>query len=86
MTPSVEEARVAEVAAKLTKAQRAAIIGARDLMSSHGGYAFLSVETQPGQTWPQGVAQFLTLTSDRLTPLGLAVRQHLIQQEAEDGR
>jgi hypothetical protein len=68
---------VEKIAARLTKAQREAMLSARDLMSNHGGYPFFSVECQPGETWPQGIAQFLTLTSDRLTPLGLALRAHL---------
>lgn len=67
-----------EVAAKLTPDQRKAIVEATDVMSSHGGYPFLTVRfTDP---WPAPVAQFLTLRKDRLTPLGLAVRAHLLEE------
>jgi hypothetical protein len=83
MNSAPDPARVGEIADGLSEAQRKALIGARDLMSSHGGYAFLSVECQPGETWPQGLTQFLTLTSDRLTPLGLAVRNHIIEARNE---
>jgi hypothetical protein len=66
----------AEIAKGLTKAQREALLGAADLMSSHGGYSFLTVQ-HTGEPWPEGIAQFLTLREDRLTPLGLAVRAEL---------
>ena len=72
MTDDVEA-----IAKGLTKAQREAILGAQDLMYSHDGYPFFKVQFTPHEPWPQGVAQFLTLTSDRLTPLGLAVRTYL---------
>ncbi len=65
------------IAAGLPDDQRRAIIGATDLMSSHGGFPFFVVDfTQP---WNAPVAQFLTLKSDRLTPLGLAVREVLMR-------
>lgn len=69
----------------LTPAMREAIIGARDLMSSHGGYPFFMVDFD-GDPWPKGVAQFLTLKSDRLTPLGLAVRDYLINESTDNGK
>lgn len=69
--------KIAEIAGKLTPGQREAIIGARDMMSSHGGYPFMVVDAVKGQAWPEGVCQFLTLSSDRLTETGLAVRKHL---------
>lgn len=65
-----------KIAAGLTKAQREAILSASDMMSNHGAYPFFTVNVT-GEPWPQGVAQFLTLRSDRLTPLGLAVRAFL---------
>lgn len=63
----------AEIAKKLTEAQRASILNARDMMSNHGGYPFFTVR-HTGEPWPMGVAEFLTLKTDRLTPLGLAIR------------
>lgn len=70
---------VERVVAALTDRQRAAILGARYLFSSHGGYPFFAVDyTDP---WTVPVAQFLTLTTDRLTPLGLAVRAYLKEQQ-----
>ena len=65
-----------EIARGLTKAQRCSIMEAVDLRSNYGGYPFLaaSVTADP---WPQGVAEFLTLHRDRLTPLGLEVRKLL---------
>lgn len=66
----------AEIAAKLTKAQRESILGAQDMMNSHGGYPYFTVR-HTGKPWPMGIAQFLTLKTDRLSPLGLAVRAEL---------
>ena len=68
---------IAEIAGKLTEAQREAISNARDMLSGHGGYPFLTVDVVQGQSWPEGVCQFLTLKSDRLTETGLAVRKYL---------
>lgn len=66
---------VASIAAGLSEAQRRAILDASEMMSNHGGYPFFTVEfTEP---WTAPVAQFLTLRSDRLTPLGIRVRQFL---------
>ncbi len=67
---------IAQIAAGLTDAQRRAILSAKDLMFSHDGYPFFSVK-HTGEPWPEGVAQFLTISTDRLAPLGLAVREHL---------
>lgn len=67
---------VAKIAAGLTKAQRESILAARDMMSGHGGYPYSTVR-HTGECWPIGVAQFLTLKTDRLTLLGLAVRAYL---------
>ncbi|MBK61639.1 MAG: hypothetical protein CL575_01605 [Altererythrobacter sp.] len=73
---------VQKVVDGLTEAQRRALCNAQDMMSGHGGYPFLTVEFIPGECWPEGVAQFLTLTRDRLTPLGIAAR-NLIAGDAE---
>lgn len=62
-----------QIAGKLTKAQRDAITSATDVMSNHGGYPFFTVR-HTGEPWPMGIAQFMTLKTDRLTPLGLQVR------------
>lgn len=77
MTATPNQAQVAAVCDQLTKAQRDAIVDAADMMSSHGGYPFLTV-TLTNDPWPEGVAQFLTLNTDRLTPLGIAVRAHIL--------
>lgn len=65
-----------KLAKSLTKAQREAIMSARDIMSHHGGYPYFTVRNT-GEMWPCGIAQFLTLKTDRLTPLGIALRNHL---------
>ena len=80
MSGQINEAEVARIAKGLTKAQREAIVGATDLMSSHGGYPFFAAKVTQ-VPWPEGVATFLTLSADRLTRLGLAVRAHLIARE-----
>lgn len=64
------------IAAGLTAAQGRAVLDAEDCFSSHGGYPFFAVRITP-DPWPPGIAQFLTLKTDRLTPLGLAVREVL---------
>jgi hypothetical protein len=79
--PTPQEAEIAGVAASLSKAQREAILSAQDIMSNHGGYPFLAA-TVTSDPWPAGIAEFLTLKSDRLTPLGLQVRAYL-QMEKE---
>jgi len=66
----------ATIARGLTKAQRDAVICATDCMSNHGGYPFFTVR-HTGEPWPMGMAEFLTLKTDRLTQLGLAVRAEL---------
>ena len=73
---------VEAIVRSLTKAQRSAIIEACDQMSSHKGYPFFTVAFV-GEPWPEGVAQFLTFGTDRLTPLGLRVRQSLLSQAKE---
>ena len=69
------------IIAGMSEAEKRAVLGAKDLMSNHGGYPFMTVEVGH-DPWPEGIAQFLTLKADRLTPLGLAVRARL---EASNG-
>jgi hypothetical protein len=68
------------IIAGLSAAQREAIIHARWI---HPGgqrpIALVKLEAP----WPQGVAQFFTMTTDSLTPLGLAVRSALIERAAK---
>ena len=66
-------------AAGLTKAQKRALLDAEDMTSNHGGYPFLTVRLT-SEPWPMGLAEFLTLKTDRLTSLGLAVRAILQEQ------
>lgn len=69
---------VALVAGKLTRAQREAILAARQ--HGDGETSFMAVAfTDP---WSAPVAEFFTLTTDRLTPLGLAVRKHLLKGQS----
>lgn len=66
---------VVRAAKGLTEAQREAILNACTTHSNVGGEPFVTVDfTDP---WTAPVARFLTLRTDRLTPLGLAVRAHL---------
>lgn len=74
-----------KIAEKLTRAQRRSIMEAVDMMSNHGGYPFLTVRITCNP-WPEGVSQFLTLNRDRLTPLGLAVREILLSKGQEHDR
>jgi len=76
---TMTETDVAGIVEGLTKAQRRSILDAQDMMSNHGGYPFFTVRITC-QPWPEGVAQFMTLNTDRLTPLGLAVRA-LLEKE-----
>ncbi len=73
----MSEEQIAEIAAGLTKAQRRSIASANMTHPNIGGEPFVTVDITC-QPWPQGVATFLTLNTDRLTPLGLRVRQHLL--------
>lgn len=68
-----------QIADSLTDAQRESIVNATDKMSSHGGYPYFTVR-HTGAPWPVGIAEFLTLKTDRLTPLGLSVRAILKEQ------
>jgi hypothetical protein len=60
-----------KIAAGLTEAQRRAMLSAHWIYP--GGQPAICVVafTDP---WPAPVAQFFTLATDRLTPLGLAVK------------
>lgn len=65
------------IAAGLSEAQRAALRNACMTHPNVGGEPFVTVDfTDP---WTAPVAQFLTVTTDRLTPLGLQVRQYLME-------
>lgn len=70
------QSEVESIAKGLSEAQRAAIRGARSRGPDHGGYAFMVVDYVG--LWEHPVAEFLTLWTDRLTPLGLAVREYLL--------
>lgn len=78
---TAEREAIVRIAKGLTEAQRTAILSAVDLMSNHGGYPFFRVRFT--DHWTAPVAQFLTLTTDRLTPLGLAVRDYLKESTHE---
>jgi hypothetical protein len=65
---------IAALAKSLTEAQRAAMLSARWI---HPGGQDPICLVEFSDPWTAPVAQFFTLTVDRLTPLGLAVRQHL---------
>jgi hypothetical protein len=71
---------LARLARGLTTKQWNSIVNAKDMMSNHGGYAFLTVH-HTGELWPMGIAEFLTLKTDRLTPLGLALRDWIKENE-----
>lgn len=82
MGSAADSAAVAAALAKLTKAQREAVLSARWIHP--GGQASICLVdfTDP---WTAPVAQFFTMTRDRLTPFGLAVRQAIIEQENSRG-
>lgn len=65
---------IAEVAGKLTEAQRRAMLGAWWIHPGGMDPICLVQFTEP---WVDPVAQFFTLHVDRLTPLGQQVRAHL---------
>jgi hypothetical protein len=62
------------LAERLTDAQRKAILDASWIYP--GGQEPICI-VQYTEPWAEPVAQFFTLRSDRLTPLGLQVRAHL---------
>lgn len=61
----------AEIAEKLTDAQRQAMLSPRWI---HPGGMDPICLVDFTDVWPEGVAQFFTMTVDRLTPLGQQVR------------
>ncbi len=63
------------IIARMSEAQKDAVVNAEDMHSSHGGYAFMAVKFCG--RWNDPIAEFLTLRMDRLSPLGLAVRARL---------
>ena len=71
MTPEV----IAAIAKRLTKAQREAVVDGRWIHL--GGMDPIYLVDFNGFPWPQGVAEFFSFKTDRLTPLGLAVCAHL---------
>jgi hypothetical protein len=77
---SLPEPDVAEIARKLTKAQRAGLIAGE--YRGSGVSSFVVVDCLAVRGIPSTLAHMLTLRWDRLTPLGLAVRAHL--QESPD--
>ncbi len=72
---------VAQIAGKLTKAQREALLLGR-WIAPGGQEPFVVVALTP--PWPPGICQFFTLHSDRLTDLGVALWRAL--QAAEEWR
>ena len=74
---------VAAIAVGLTKAQRRSILHAYQTRKPAGGQQFWTVDITC-QPWPEGVAQYRSPNTDTLTPLGLAVRQHLTDQEGQN--
>tara|TARA_B100000378_G_scaffold121207_1_gene97707 strand:+ start:8200 stop:8499 length:300 start_codon:yes stop_codon:yes gene_type:complete len=62
----------------LTAAQREAIIGACTTHPDIGGQPFVTVDFTDPWTVP-GVAQFVSMRTDHLTPLGLQVRAYLME-------
>lgn len=69
-----------EIARSLTWAQREALLGAR-WFHPGGQEPMCLVPFTDG--WPEGVARFFSLKTDRLTPLGLAVRAALERMNDE---
>lgn len=69
---------VAKIAAGLTKAQRDALMDPEWYGSGETQFALVDC-IQTKLTGP--LARPFTLRRDRLTPLGLAVRQYLLDQE-----
>ena len=73
-----DPAQVAAIADGLTVTQRDAIIDAHDMMAAPHGQPMLAVRFNVFEPWPRGLTQFLSFSVDTLTPLGLAVRAHLL--------
>lgn len=77
MTPE----QIAAIAGKLTVAQQDAVVDGRWIYP--GGMDPICLVDFNGEPWPQGIAEFFTFRTDRLTETGLAVRRHL--QEIDRG-
>lgn len=71
---------IAAIAKGLTKAQREALAGATWI---HPGGMDPICLVKFTDAWPQGLAQFVTMRTDRLTPLGLSVRAYLMENGDE---
>ena len=67
---------IATIAKGLSKAQRETVLNPRWIHP--GGMEPIALVEFTG-VWPEGVAQFFTFRTDRLTPLGLSVRSYLME-------
>ena len=65
------------IATMLTQAQRDAVVDGRWIHP--GGMDPIYLVDFNGMPWPQGIAEFFSFRTDRLTNLGLAVRAYLEQ-------
>lgn len=70
---------IAAIAAGLTKVQADKLCSV--MWHGSGTTSFATVECT-GPALPASLVHMMTLRWDRLTPLGLAVRAHLAQQES----
>lgn len=70
---------LAKLAAGLTEAQRRAMMSLRWI--NPGGHSPIALVDFTSPWMVEGVAQFFTMTTDRLTPLGLELARHLLDQE-----
>ena len=70
---------VSEIAAGLTKAQREALVAARETVDGRVLVDAGPVLAGAHSTWPQGVCRYYSARRDVLTKTGLAVRQHLLE-------
>lgn len=75
----MEPEQVAGIVKSLTKAQREALLEPQWIHP--GGMTPIALVNVTDEPWPQGVAQFFTLRTDSLTPLGLAVRSALKEND-----
>lgn len=75
MTPP-DPQQAAEIAGRLSKAQRRSILHAYQTRRPAGGQQFWTVDITC-QPWPEGIAQYRSENTDTLTPLGLAVRNFI---------
>lgn len=77
MTHTPEQ--IAQIAGKMTDAQREAFIDARWIHA--GGQEPIALVDFNGVPWPQGVCEFFAFRRDKLTPLGIAIRQYLLEKQ-----